>query len=109
MTATVAIGTRDDRHGDVPRPIDRRRSRCELAMPDLLRQVPAGAERDLAYRATGTGRLYYTARLQYAPTEPPPATDQGMRVERRYERFVENGDSPAGDDVRGRRSRFASR
>jgi uncharacterized protein YfaS (alpha-2-macroglobulin family) len=29
------------------------------------------------------------------PATPPPPTDQGIRVERRYERFVENGESPA--------------
>jgi uncharacterized protein YfaS (alpha-2-macroglobulin family) len=60
-------------------------------MPDLLRQIPAGAERELAVSRAGTGRVYYAARLQYAPTEPLPATDQGIHVERRYETFVENG------------------
>ena len=64
-------------------------------MPDLLRQIPAGAERDLAISRAGTGRLYYTARLQYAPSDPPPMAQDGMRVERRYEKFVENGSSPA--------------
>jgi uncharacterized protein YfaS (alpha-2-macroglobulin family) len=67
-----------------------------LAMPDLLRELAAGAEADLAVeRAGSAGRLYYAARLQFVPATPAPASDQGMRVERRYERFVENGQSPA--------------
>ncbi len=66
-----------------------------LAMPDLMRQVSAGVERDLNVTRSGTGRLYYTSRLQFVPTDPQPAVDQGMHVERRYERFVETGSSPA--------------
>jgi uncharacterized protein YfaS (alpha-2-macroglobulin family) len=66
-----------------------------LAMPDLMRQIPAGAERDLAVSRAGTGRLFYTARLRYVSADPPPAAEQGIRVERRYERYVESGDSPA--------------
>jgi hypothetical protein len=66
-----------------------------VAMPDLVRQVAAGAERDLVMTRAGTGHLYYSARLQFALTDPLPALDQGMRVERRYEQFVETGSSPA--------------
>jgi uncharacterized protein YfaS (alpha-2-macroglobulin family) len=66
-----------------------------LAMPDLLRVVAAGAAADLAVSRAGTGRLYYTARLEYVPTTPLPPAEEGMRVERRYERFVEGGESPA--------------
>ena len=43
-----------------------------LAMPDLARQVAAGAEQDLAVSRVGTGRLYYSTRLQFAPVDPPP-------------------------------------
>jgi uncharacterized protein YfaS (alpha-2-macroglobulin family) len=95
MTATVAIGSRPAGTATF-----RGRSSAahdvQLAMPDLLRQVPAGAERELAVSREGTGRLYYTARLDYALAEPPPPVDLGMRVERRYERFVENGESASG-------------
>src|SRR5207244_629645 len=42
-----------------------------LAMPDLLRQIPAGAERELALSRAGTGRLFYTTRLQFALVAPP--------------------------------------
>ena len=65
-------------------------------MPDLLRELAAGAEADLAIeRAGSAGRLYYAARVQFVPATPAPVSDQGMRVERRYERFVENGETPA--------------
>jgi hypothetical protein len=64
-------------------------------MPDLLRRVAAGAEADLAIERAGTGRLFYTARLRFVPGATPPTTDQGLRVERRYERFVEDGASQA--------------
>jgi uncharacterized protein YfaS (alpha-2-macroglobulin family) len=77
-----------------------------LAMPDLLRQVAAGTEADLAMSRAGSGRLYYAARLQFVPSTPSPASDQGIRVERQYARIAEAGDGPpatafaAGDLVR---------
>ncbi|HUF48124.1 MAG TPA: MG2 domain-containing protein [Vicinamibacterales bacterium] len=77
-----------------------------LAMPDLLRQAAPGTESELAISREGTGRLYYTTRFQFTPLTPPPPTDQGLRVERRYERFVEGGTGPeatafdAGDLIR---------
>ena len=72
-------------------------------MPDLVRQVAAGTETELSMTRAGTGHLYYSSRLQFVLTEPLPALDQGMRVERRYERFAENGDRAR----RPRRSRPA--
>jgi uncharacterized protein YfaS (alpha-2-macroglobulin family) len=105
MTATVAIGSRPAGTATFRGRSSAARD-VQLAMPDLLRQVPAGAERELAVSREGTGRLYYTARLDYALAEPPPAIDLGMRVERRYERFVERGESTpattfnAGDLIR---------
>jgi uncharacterized protein YfaS (alpha-2-macroglobulin family) len=66
-----------------------------IAMPDLLRQTTAGAEQELAMSRAGTGRLYYSTRLQFAPIEAPPPSDQGIHIERRYEKFVENGEGPA--------------
>jgi hypothetical protein len=95
MTATVAIGSRPAGTATFRGRSSTARD-VELAMPDLLRQVPAGAERELAVSREGTGRLYYTARLDYALAEPPPPVDLGIRVERRYERFVENGESAPG-------------
>ncbi|MEO8482015.1 MAG: MG2 domain-containing protein [Acidobacteriota bacterium] len=90
MTATVAIAARP-----VGTATFRGRSstaqQVQLAMPDLLRQVPAGAERELALSREGAGRLFYSARVQYSPTEPLPAGNAGIRIERAYERYVENG------------------
>jgi len=77
-----------------------------LAMPDLLRQVAAGSEADLALSRAGTGRLYYTARLQFVPSTPSPPSDQGIHVERQYARVGDTGDGPsattfaAGDLIR---------
>ena len=95
MTATVALGARPlgtaafrDRTA-TPQQV-------QLAMPDLLQQIPAGAERDLVVSRAGTGRLFYSTRLQYALSEPPPASNQGIQIERRYERFTENAtEAPA--------------
>lgn len=94
LSATVALGARP-----IGTATFRGRSSAtqsvRLAMPDLLRQVAAGAEADLVVSRAGTGKLFYATRLQYIPADPPPPSDQGMRVERRFERFDENGDSPA--------------
>ena len=94
MTASVAIGS-----NTVGSATFRGRSSTaqsvRLAMPDLVRQVAAGTEKELTMTRAGTGHLYYSSRLQFVLTEPLPALDQGMRVERRYERFAESGTSPA--------------
>jgi len=66
----------------------------QMTIPEVLAAAPTAA--DLTINKTGTGRLFYTARLQFVSPTPPPAADLGMRVERRYERFVENGDGPVG-------------
>ena len=94
MTATVALGERAI--GAAPfRGRSSAARQVRLAMPDLIRQVAAGTETELNISRGGTGRLYYAARLQYAPAEPPPMNEQGIHIERRYEPYVENGDSPA--------------
>lgn len=94
MSATVALGSRAV---GTARFVGRSTATqsVRLAMPDLLKQVAEGTERELAMARTGTGRLYYTARLAYVPAVPPTPADQGIRVERRYERFVEKGAAPA--------------
>ena len=74
-------------------------------MPDLLRAGAAG-DRSASWRSRARGPAGCTtprACSTRRPT-PPPLIDQGMRVERRYERFVENGDSAGGHLIRGRRS-----
>jgi alpha-2-macroglobulin len=94
MTATVAVGGRPvgtaQFRGRSTTP-----AQVALAMPDLLQQVPAGAERELALTRAGTGRLFYATRLQYALTTPLPVAEDGIRVERTYAPYVEDGDKPA--------------
>jgi len=84
MTATVALGgtsigtaTFNGRSTAV--------EQVRLAMPDLLRRIAAGSARDLTVSRAGTGRVYYTARLQYLAPESPDPVDRGMRIERQYE------------------------
>jgi uncharacterized protein YfaS (alpha-2-macroglobulin family) len=62
-----------------------------VAMPDLVQQVASAATRDLVVSREGTGRLFYTARMQYLVPESPDAVDRGMRLERRYERYNPGG------------------
>ncbi len=105
MTATAAIGERT-----LGTATFQGRSlvaqQLRLAMPDLLRMAAAGSTTQLTVSKAGAGRLYFSTRFQYALQQALPALDQGMRVERRYETFVENGDGrvdtsfSAGDVVR---------
>jgi uncharacterized protein YfaS (alpha-2-macroglobulin family) len=56
-----------------------------IPIADLV--APSGREgAALTLSREGTGRLFYTARLQYLVPEPPDAIDHGIRVERRYDR-----------------------
>lgn len=55
----------------------------------------AGAKRDLTFRREGTGTLFYTAHLSYVNAAPVlQDLDMGIRVQRRYEKLVNN--KPAG-------------
>jgi len=95
MTATVAIGGTTTGTATF-RGRSTTAQSVKLAMPDLVRQVAAGAERDLTISRTGTGHIYYSARLQYSLVDPPPAVMQGIQVERKYEKFSEDAPvSPA--------------
>jgi len=61
-----------------------------------LAELPRAASQPLTLAREGTGTLFYTTRLQYAPDAPVhEALDSGFIVERRYEPFVENGTRPA--------------
>ena len=76
-----------------------------LAMPELVKLLTAG-ETELTMSRAGTGRLFYTARVQYQLSTPPPPTNQGIQLERRFARYAESGDSApstsfaAGDLIR---------
>jgi len=91
MTATATLGTTQ-----VGTATFRGRSvvsqRLQMTMANLLRAVASGTSTPLTLSRTGSGRLYASARLTYTPLVPAPARNQGMRLERRYERFVENGE-----------------
>jgi uncharacterized protein YfaS (alpha-2-macroglobulin family) len=93
MTATATVGTTQ-----VGTATFRGRSvvsqRLQVSMTNLLRAVATSGSTPLTLSRTGTGRLYASARLAFTPLVPAPARDQGMRVDRRYERFVENGEGP---------------
>ena len=66
-----------------------------LALRDVVASANAATSTDLAMTAAGTGTLFYTARLQYAPSGTAAAVDRGIKVDRRFETFVENGTGAA--------------
>jgi uncharacterized protein YfaS (alpha-2-macroglobulin family) len=90
LAATVRLGSRDIGTATF-RGRTSESQNIRLAMPDLLRRLPAGSEAELTVSREGAGALYYTSRLTYAPAQPLPAADEGIRIERRYEPFVEGG------------------
>jgi uncharacterized protein YfaS (alpha-2-macroglobulin family) len=57
-----------------------------VPMQTLLASGPAGASRDLTFAKTGTGRLFYVARLKYAVDAPRlDGLDSGFAITRKYE------------------------
>ena len=92
MTATVTVGSATVGTASFNRRSTTARQ-VRMPMDDLMKQVTTPST--LSISRTGTGRVYYTARLQsYAP-EPPEAVDRGFQVERRYERYVKDETGPA--------------
>jgi alpha-2-macroglobulin len=65
----------------------------QVPMQDLLQHVATAPA--LTITRTGTGRVYYTARLQSFAPEAPAAVDRGFQVERRYAAYIKDGTSPA--------------
>ena len=79
----------------------------DMPMANLLASGPAGSEQPLTFTRTGTGTLFYSARLRYAIDRLfLQGSDQGIRVDRAYAPYVETGTRPpmtsftAGDLVR---------
>jgi uncharacterized protein YfaS (alpha-2-macroglobulin family) len=79
----------------------------DVPMPKLLGSAPAAAVQPLTFTRTGTGTLFYSARLRYAVDRLyQTGLDQGIRIRRSYAPYVENGAKPpstsykAGDLVR---------
>jgi hypothetical protein len=63
----------------------------DLPMARVLAQ-DAGGTMPLTFSREGTGTLFYTARLRYASDELfQDGLDNGIRIERSYAPFVENG------------------
>ena len=61
-------------------------------MAELLKQARRLRPADLRVSRTGTGRLFYTARLQYASAIPSTAVvNRGIRIERRYQKVTADG------------------
>jgi alpha-2-macroglobulin len=57
-----------------------------VPMQTLLVSGPAGTSRDLTFAKTGTGRLFYVARLKYAVDAPrQQGLDSGFAITRTYE------------------------
>ena len=83
MTAQVSLGS-----SSVGRAAFNGRSaeaqRLEVPMADLLKQA---ASAPLSISRTGTGRLFYTARVDAFTPAPAAAADRGFLVERRYEKY----------------------
>ena len=68
----------------------------DVPMPKLLASIPAGSEQPLTFTRDGTGTLFYSARLRYAVDRLyQQGSDQGIRIERSYGPYVENGSRPA--------------
>jgi uncharacterized protein YfaS (alpha-2-macroglobulin family) len=86
MRATVSLGSRrvttarfrgrDDPARDV-----------RVPAADLIRRGVAAAPLALDIETRGTGRVHYTARLEYPAPEPAEAMTRGLRIVRRYERL----------------------
>jgi alpha-2-macroglobulin len=69
--------------------------RVEMPMPALLQSLASTGPSTLSISRTGTGRVFYTARVQSSVPQPPDAVDRGFHVERRYQPYVKDGTSAA--------------
>ena len=68
----------------------------DLPMARVLAAAPAGTEQPLTFTRTGEGTLFYSARLRYAVDRLfQQGLDQGMRIQRSYAPYIENGTRPA--------------
>jgi hypothetical protein len=69
---------------------------ANVPMNDLLARGEAGSPQALTFTRKGTGTLFYTARLRFAADQLfQDGLDNGIRIERSYEPYVENGTRPA--------------
>jgi uncharacterized protein YfaS (alpha-2-macroglobulin family) len=78
-----------------------------MPMAELTKSAAAGTTQALTFTRDGAGTLFYTTRLRYAADELyQQGLDNGMRIERTFAPYVENGTRPvatafkAGDLIR---------
>ena len=95
FTASARIGARElASHAFRGRSTTAVSARVPLA--DVAAAI-AGATGDLVFEKQGTGTLYYGARVRYQiDPSTADARDNGFRIERRYEPFVEGGTAAPG-------------
>jgi uncharacterized protein YfaS (alpha-2-macroglobulin family) len=68
----------------------------DLPMTEILAAGPAGSTHPLTITRDGLGTLFYTARMRYASDELfSQGLDNGIRIERSFAPYVENGTRPA--------------
>jgi uncharacterized protein YfaS (alpha-2-macroglobulin family) len=68
----------------------------DLPMPQVAAAAPAGAKTPLTFARDGAGTLFYTTRFRYAADELfLQGLDNGIRIERAFAPYVENGSRPA--------------
>jgi uncharacterized protein YfaS (alpha-2-macroglobulin family) len=68
----------------------------ELPMTTVLTKAEPGTSQPLTFTKQGSGTLFYTARLRYAADQLfQDGLDAGMRIQRSYAPYVENGTRPA--------------
>ena len=106
FTATVRMGTTPVATAQFQGRSTEARA-TDIPMTRLLGSSPGGVEQPLTFTRTGTGTLFYAARLRYAVDRLfQQGMDQGIRLERSYAPYVEDGSRPpstsyqAGDLVR---------
>ncbi len=64
----------------------------ELPMSEVLSRAEPGEARPLTFAREGAGTLFYTTRLRYAADQLyQEGLDAGLRIERAYAPYVENG------------------
>ena len=69
---------------------------ARIPMSRLAAPSAPGTDRPLTFARDGSGTLFYSTRLQYAPDQRVhESLDRGIRVERAYSPYVEAGMRPA--------------
>jgi len=66
-----------------------------------LEGLTAGASLPVQIRKDGTGNLYYTLRLESFSSDPVAALDQGLSIERRFQRIDQSGQPVGASETTG--------